>query len=105
MWQIHLPIVKHTQIYHHVQLQKFARTPYMASFRAGWFDFRLCTVHIYYGSEKNSKGVVQRRLDEIRTLSDFLLKRQEKDDISYILLGDFNIPDVGGDYFNALIKF
>lgn len=83
---------------------QFARTPYMASFRAGWFDFRLCTVHIYYGSEKNSKGVVQRRLDEIRTLSDFLLKRQEKDDISYILLGDFNIPDVGGDYFNALIK-
>ena len=25
---------------------QFARTPYMASFRAGWFDFKLCTVHI-----------------------------------------------------------
>ena len=83
---------------------QFARTPYLASFRAGWFDFKLCTVHIYYGSEKNSEGLVQRRLDEIKNISDFLLKRQKTDDITYILLGDFNIPDVGGKYFNALVE-
>lgn len=83
---------------------QFARTPYLASFRAGWFDFKLCTVHIYYGSEKNSEGLVQRRVDEIKTVSDFLLKRQKSEDITYILLGDFNIPDVGGKYFNALVE-
>ena len=83
---------------------QFARTPYMASFRAGWFDFKLCTVHIYYGSEKNSEGVFQRRLDEINSISSFLLKRQKLDDASYILLGDFNIPDVKGKYFNALVE-
>lgn len=83
---------------------QFARTPYMASFRAGWFDFKLCTVHIYYGSEKNSEGLIQRRLDEIKNVSDFLLKRQKSDDITYILLGDFNIPDVKGKYFNALVE-
>ena len=83
---------------------QFARTPYLASFRAGWFDFKLCTVHIYYGSEKNSDGLVQRRLDEIKTISDFLLKRQKSDDVSYILLGDFNIPDTKGKYFNALVE-
>lgn len=83
---------------------QFARTPYLASFRAGWFDFKLCTVHIYYGSEKNSEGLIQRRLDEIKTVSDFLLKRQKTDDITYILLGDFNIPDIGGEYFNALVE-
>ena len=82
---------------------QFARTPFMVSFRAGWFDFKLCTVHIYYGKD-TVDGIYQRRLKEIKTVSDFLLKRQESDDISYILLGDFNIPDTEGEYFNALIE-
>ena len=82
---------------------QFARTPFMVSFRAGWFDFKLCTVHIYYGKD-TVDGIVQRRLKEIKTVSDFLLKRQESDDVSYILLGDFNIPDVDGVYFNALVE-
>ena len=82
---------------------QFARTPFMVSFRAGWFDFKLCTVHIYYGSDLVD-GIYQRRLKEIKTVSDFLLKRQESDDVSYILLGDFNIPDTKGEYFNALVE-
>lgn len=82
---------------------QFARTPFMVSFRAGWFDFKLCTVHIYYGKD-TVKGIYQRRLKEIQTVSDFLLKRQESDDMSYILLGDFNIPDTEGEYFNALVE-
>ena len=82
---------------------QFARTPFMVSFRAGWFDFKLCTVHIYYGKD-TVKGIYQRRLKEIKTVSDFLLKRQETDDVSYILLGDFNIPDTQGEYFNALVE-
>ena len=82
---------------------QFARTPFMVSFRAGWFDFKLCTVHIYYGKD-TVKGIYQRRLKEIQTVSDFLLKRQDSDDVSYILLGDFNIPDTTGEYFNALVE-
>lgn len=82
---------------------QFARTPFMVSFRAGWFDFKLCTVHIMYGDDV-VEGIYQRRLKEIRTVSDFLLKRQESDDVSYILLGDFNIPDTEGVYFNALVE-
>lgn len=82
---------------------QFARTPFMVSFRAGWFDFKLCTVHIYFGKD-TVKGIYQRRLKEIRTVSDFLLKRQDSDEVSYILLGDFNIPDVNGEYFNALVE-
>ena len=82
---------------------QFARTPFMVSFRAGWFDFKLCTVHIYYGKD-TVKGIYQRRLKEIKSVSDFLLKRQESDDVSYILLGDFNIPDTQGVYFNALVE-
>ena len=86
-----------------MKVVQFARTPFMVSFRAGWFDFKLCTVHIYYGSD-TVKGIYQRRLKEIKTVSDFLLKRQKTDDMSYILLGDFNIPDVDGEYFNALVE-
>jgi endonuclease/exonuclease/phosphatase family metal-dependent hydrolase len=82
---------------------QFARTPFLVSFRAGWFDFKLCTVHIYYGKD-TVDGIYQRRLKEIKTVSDFLLKRQESDDVSYILLGDFNIPDTEGEYFNALVE-
>ncbi|MBO6044674.1 MAG: hypothetical protein J6P69_02330, partial [Bacteroidales bacterium] len=78
-------------------------TPFLVSFRAGWFDFKLCTVHIYYGKD-TVDGIYQRRLKEIKTVSDFLLKRQESDDVSYILLGDFNIPDTEGEYFNALVE-
>lgn len=85
---------------------QFARTPYMASFRAGWFDFRLCTVHILYGddSKKNEEGIIEQRENEIKAISDFLLERQKEDDTTYILLGDFNITDIDGAYFNALTK-
>lgn len=87
---------------------QFARTPYIASFRAGWFDFNLCTVHIYYGDDSNDEktdaGSIKRRVDEIKTITSTLLKRQDEDGNSYIILGDFNIPDTDGEYFNALIQ-
>ena len=87
---------------------QFARTPYMASFRAGWFDFNLCTVHIYYGDdssdEKTDDGSIKRRLDEIKAITSALLKKQDEDGNSYIILGDFNIPDTQGEYFNALVQ-
>ena len=83
---------------------QFARTPFMVSLMANWFSFNICTVHIYYGSEKNEKGIVERRKKEIETISSVLLERQKEEDVSYILLGDFNIPDTKGEYFNALSK-
>ena len=43
-----------------------------------------------------------RRINEIGAIASNLLARQKKEDISYILLGDFNIPDINGKYFNAL---
>lgn len=83
---------------------QFARTPFMVSFMANWFSFNICTVHIYYGSEKNEQGIIERRKKEIETISSVLLERQKEEDVSYILLGDFNIPDTDGEYFNALSK-
>jgi endonuclease/exonuclease/phosphatase family metal-dependent hydrolase len=80
------------------QLQ-FARTPFTIAFQAGWFKFNLTTVHIYYGS---SSGTDPRRVAEIRTIASFLAKRAQKEDLSYILLGDFNIVGVGDATMKAL---
>lgn len=77
------------------------RTPYMASFRAGFFDFALLTVHIQW----NAEGGVPARAKEIATLTDWV-GRQSKAAQLYepdiFLLGDFNIPDVGSAAFKAL---
>ncbi|MDL2278403.1 endonuclease/exonuclease/phosphatase family protein [Parabacteroides sp. OttesenSCG-928-G07] len=80
---------------------QFARTPFCVSFQAGWFKFHLTTVHIYYGK---SSGVDPRRVAEIEAIAQFLTKRGKKEDTSYILLGDFNIPKCGDATMQALEK-
>jgi endonuclease/exonuclease/phosphatase family metal-dependent hydrolase len=84
------------------QLQ-FARTPYTAAFQAGWFKFILTTVHIYYGS--NSSADKKKREKEIDMITSILSKRAKKEDMSYILMGDFNIPNVNDDTMKALEKY
>ena len=69
----------------------FARTPYVAGFRAGWFKFTICTQHFYYGQ---SKADDPQRLQEAKMVVELLKKRMKsKDAWAYntILLGDFNI--------------
>lgn len=69
--------------------KQFARTPFLASFQSGWLRFNLCTVHLYYGSE-SSVGL-SRRIAEIKGITKILAKKAKQDDVSYIVLGDFNI--------------
>ena len=80
---------------------QFARTPFCVSFQAGWFKFNLATVHIYYG---DNKKVNVQRLAEIDALAKFLKARAKKEDFNYVVLGDFNIPDIDCDYMKALEK-
>jgi len=84
------------------QLQ-FARTPYCVAFQAGWFKFVLTTVHIFYGS--TSAADKKKREKEIDTLTSLLSKRAKNEDASYILLGDFNIPNVKDDTMKSLEKY
>jgi endonuclease/exonuclease/phosphatase family metal-dependent hydrolase len=69
---------------------QFARTPFCMALQAGWFKFVLNTVHIYYGT--TSVADREKRAKEIRALTKILDARADKEDVSYILLGDFNIP-------------
>jgi len=79
---------------------QFARTPFCISFQAGWFKFVITTVHIYYG--KNTTTEKAKREAEINMITSVLSKKANREKMSYILLGDFNIPDVDDSMMKAL---
>jgi endonuclease/exonuclease/phosphatase family metal-dependent hydrolase len=91
---------KEGQIFKELQ---FARTPFCVAFQAGWFRFNLTTVHIYYGTASDTK-IEARRLAEIEKAVEFLSQRAKEEGTSYIILGDFNIPNCQTDYMKALEK-
>lgn len=75
------------------------RSPYMASFRSGNFDFVLLTVHIRWGDGEKA------REKEISLLAEWVdLKRKEKnaEDKDIIVMGDFNIPSRESSLFKAI---
>jgi len=82
---------------------QFARTPFCVAFQANWFKFIITTVHIFYGSTSSADMI--KREKEIDTLTSILAKRAKKEEISYILLGDFNIPNVKDNTMKALEKY
>jgi len=80
---------------------QFARSPYVAGFKAGWAYLTLLTAHIYYGK---SVAVEPRRLQEITDFAQTVAKHADKyssapqyepgkpgDPGNLIMLGDFNI--------------
>jgi len=82
--------VEHESLFnrHH----QFARSPFLVGFKCGWFDFKLCTVHIYFGSDpkqpvwmtdeqyKDFKGqFMEIRKTEIRELAEFFADRQKNE--------------------------
>jgi endonuclease/exonuclease/phosphatase family metal-dependent hydrolase len=70
------------------------RKPYMASFRAGSFDFVIITCHIRWG-----KGAAARKAP-LKLLAEWVAKRRKDKhvyDKDFIVMGDFNIPKVEKD--------
>lgn len=91
---------------------QFARSPYVAGFRAGWAWITLATVHIYYGE---GTAVDPRRFAEIKAFAKTLAKHaasfsgapQRKPDAkpvrdNLIVLGDFNIFNRGDVTMEAI---
>ncbi len=79
----------------------FWRSPYMASFRSGSFDFVVLIAHIRWGDDLEG-----RRL-EIERLANWIeAKRLEKtnEDKDLIVMGDFNIASRTDALFEALTK-
>lgn len=81
---------------------QFYRTPYIAGFRAAWFKFEICSVHIVYG---NSKADDPDRIDEIEKIAKFLANESKEPTAwanNWILLGDFNIFKITDSTFKAI---
>lgn len=85
--------------------KQFARSPYFASFQAGWRKFDICTVHIYYG-EDHGPGL-KRRTEEIAEIADLLGKRADlanEKGKALVLLGDFNVVGLEHETMKALLS-
>ena len=66
------------------------RTPYMASFRAGFFDLVVLTTHIRWGDSDEA------RRKELSTLAEWVelkQKSENREDTDLLVMGDFNIAD------------
>ena len=77
------------------------RSPFMASFRAGDFDFIAITAHIRW----DTSGGEASRKRGLKVLADWVDKRAKEEhvvDKDIILMGDFNIPEVGDELYGAI---
>lgn len=75
------------------------RSPYMASFSAGNFDFTLLTTHMRWGKS------VKERTIALQHLADWIDERRLSKhvfDKDIILMGDFNIPKAGDKLYKAI---
>ncbi len=82
--------------------RQLVRTPYMAGFKSGWFEFILSTVHLLWGKGETDYAP---RVEEVGQLTNFLVNRRSEHGAwsrNLILLGDFNMFDPDGVAARAL---
>lgn len=77
------------------------RKPYLASFRAGHFDFVLLAVHLQWGTTKGRK----KELAELARWVRAFQKDEYHVDRDVIALGDFNIPNYQSELYQAVSQF
>ncbi len=83
----------------YVASQSFWRAPYMCSFRSGNFDFIAIAIHARWGD-----GTEGRRA-ELQLLADWIdtrFKSKFVEDHDLIVMGDFNVPKIGDQLYQAL---
>lgn len=81
--------------------KSFWRSPYLASFKSGSFDFVVLTTHIRWGDSDEA------RADELAMLADWVEgKRRDKfaEDQDIIVMGDFNIPSTDDPTYKAITR-
>jgi hypothetical protein len=79
--------------------RSFWRAPYMCSFRSGNFDFIAIATHARWGDS------IAGRKAELQMLADWIdarFKSKAVEDKDLIVMGDFNVPQIGDDLFAAL---
>jgi exonuclease III len=90
--------------------QGFDRSPYMASFRSGTFEFTLLGVHLYFGDDTEEKSINRRCLEAYCVGRWADLRGRSKYSFNSIknvfALGDFNLPmiDENDKIYKALVS-
>ncbi len=82
--------------------EQLYRTPYIAAFKAGWYAFCLCTVHIMYGTSKAGDPDREAEIRKVAQVLADLQKRNHDFGANMILLGDFNIFKPSDVTFKAI---
>jgi len=77
------------------------RKPYMASFKAGSFDFVALSVHIQWGTKAGRK----KALEELAKWVKSYVKDEYRVDRDIILMGDFNIDSFKSELYRAISKY
>ena len=77
------------------------RKPYMASFKAGSFDFVALSVHIQWGTKAGRK----KELEELAKWVKSYMKDEYRVDRDIILMGDFNIDSFESELYKAISKY
>ncbi len=78
------------------------RSPYVASFRCGDFDFVLITAHSRWAKKKAD------RIRPLSLLAEWVEQRRKAKygvDKDIIVMGDFNIPRIGDKLYQAITQF
>lgn len=77
------------------------RKPYMASFKAGSFDFVALSVHIQWGTVKGR----EKELEELAKWVKSYVKDEYRIDRDVVLMGDFNIDSFESKLYKAISKY
>ncbi len=77
------------------------RKPYMASFKAGSFDFVALSVHIQWGTIEGRK----KELEELAKWVKTYIKDEYRTDRDVILMGDFNITSFNSKLYDAISQY
>lgn len=77
------------------------RKPYMASFKAGSFDFVILSVHLQWGTRGGRKN----ELEELAKWVREYLKDEYRVDRDIILMGDFNIDSYESELYKSISKY
>ena len=81
-------------------VEQFTRPPLVAAFRAGSWDFQVCTAHLVF-IDANSTGMAA-RLQEVAMLGDYLRRRSRYEETDLLLLGQFQMGTRDSPIFDAL---
>jgi endonuclease/exonuclease/phosphatase family metal-dependent hydrolase len=94
-------IIDGEEVWEYRSLITWWRSPYMASFRAGDFDFIVLAAHIRW----DSSGGERSRIRALKELAKWLDKRRKDEDVidkDILVMGDFNIPAVDDELYEAI---